>query len=513
MNKKNKSTKAAQRNAEKAAKAAERRAADLAANAAEDAENAAGAVKDAAEGAVESAKDAAEGAVESVKDAAEGAVESAKDAAEGAVESAKDAAEGTVESVKDAAEGAVESAKDAAEEAVESVKDAAENVADKAEDAVESVKETAEKAADKVKSTAKKAEKKAESAVKDVRKTASNAGTKTAAAAQNAVKPLNVKKSKKTAASAPVFPDVKVYDFCSKKKMILGILIGVLAALLLGIIIRGVHLAIEFKGGTLLSYTYAGDIDTNVVQDTVRGVVPDTSVVARVGESLSSGGKELTVSFTAKEGLSVDKQHEITENLKNAFPNANMELTDSNDVSPSSGREFLLKCLIAVIFAAFVVVVYIAIRFRRIGGWSAGVCSVFALVHDILVALAVTILFGFEFNSNIVAVILTILGYSINNTIVIYDRIRENRSLMPNASLNELINTGCSQSLTRSIRTSVTTIGTMLIVSIVVLVSGYNSLLSFSVPLMFGLISGTYSSLFVAPVTWSWWKNKEKNKK
>ena len=160
-----------------------------------------------------------------------------------------------------------------------------------------------------------------------------------------------------------------------------------------------------------------------------------------------------------------------------------------------------------------VIIIYIAIRFKKIGGWSAGVCSVFALCHDLLAALAASVLFGFEFNSNIVAVILTILGYSINNTIVIYDRIRENRSLYPKATLNELINMGCSQSLTRSIRTSITTIGTMLVVTIVVFVSGYTSLLSFSVPLMFGLISGTFSSLFVAPVTWSWWKSREKAKK
>ena len=119
------------------------------------------------------------------------------------------------------------------------------------------------------------------------------------------------------------------------------------------------------------------------------------------------------------------------------------------------------------------------------------------------------------YDKNTVAVLLTILGYSINNTIVIYDRIRENKSLYPNATLNELINLGCSQSLTRSIRTSITTIGTMVIVSIVVFVSGYTSLLSFSIPLIFGLISGTYSSIFVAPVTWSWMvgrKNKASKK-
>ena len=321
------------------------------------------------------------------------------------------------------------------------------------------------------------------------------------------------KKTTKTSAenSAGNSSTAKVYDFCSKKKMILGIVIGVALVLILGIVIRGVNFAIEFSGGTVLTYDCTTDVNTNEVESIVRDIV-NVPVTVRTGESLDTGDKQITISFTSEEGLNVDRQSELTSALQEKFPDADLTLFDSNDVSPSSGREFLLKCLVAVIFAAIVVIIYIAIRFRKIGGWSAGVCSVFALCHDILVAITASVIFGFEFNSNIVAVLLTILGYSINNTIVIYDRIRENRSLMPKASLNELINTGCSQSLTRSIRTSITTIGTMLVVTIVVLISGYNSLLTFSVPLMFGLISGTYSSLFVAPVTWSWWMNKFANK-
>ena len=314
--------------------------------------------------------------------------------------------------------------------------------------------------------------------------------------------------NKKTKTAPAPAPTGKIYDFCSKKKMILAIVICVAVALVAGIVIRGVNFAIEFKGGTVLTYDYTGDLDTNAVQSSI-GEIVSVPVSVRSGESLDSGGKQITVSFTSEEGLNADRQHELTEKLQSSFPDNALSLFDSNDVSPSSGREFLLKCLIAIIFAAVVIIIYIAIRFKKIGGWSAGVCSVFALCHDLLTALAASVLFGFEFNSNIVAVILTILGYSINNTIVIYDRIRENRSLYPKATLNELINMGCSQSLTRSIRTSITTIGTMLVVTIVVFVSGYTSLLSFSVPLVFGLISGTYSSLFVAPVTWSWLKAKE----
>lgn len=304
----------------------------------------------------------------------------------------------------------------------------------------------------------------------------------------------------------------KIYDFCSKKKMILAIVVAVAVALIVGIIVRGVNFAIEFEGGTVITYNHDNDIDTAKVDSIIEGIV-NTSVDIRTGKNIETDGNQLTVSFTSESGLTADRQSELTEALQKEFPDNNIELSDSNDVSPSTGREFLLKCVIAVIFAAVLIILYIAVRFRKIGGWSAGVCSVFALIHDLMVAVAVTILLGFEINSNIVAVILTILGYSINNTIVIYDRIRENKQLMPKASLNELINTGCTQSLTRSIRTSVTTIGTMLIVTIVVFISGYDSLLSFSVPLMFGLISGTYSSLFVAPVTWSWWKAKSESKK
>ena len=322
---------------------------------------------------------------------------------------------------------------------------------------------------------------------------------------------MSKKNTQAQTASAETANVKKVYDFCAKKKVILGILIGVLAALVIGIIARGVDLAIEFKGGTIISYTYQGDVDTKAVSDTVKSIV-NTSITVRTGESLDSDAKQITISFTSNEGLTADRQTELTNALRENFADNDFALYDSNDVAPTSGREFLLKCLVAVIFAAIVVIIYIAIRFRNIGGWSAGVCSVFALLHDILVAVTVTILFGFEFNSNLVAVILTILGYSINNTIVIYDRIREDRKRMPKASLDELINVSCTQSLTRSIRTSITTISTMLIVTIVVLIKGYDSLLSFSVPLMFGLISGTYSSLFVAPVTWSWWKNKQAKK-
>ena len=402
--------------------------------------------------------------------------------------------------------------------------------------------------------------------------------------------------TKKTKKEVAAIMPAKVYNFCGKKKMILGIVIAVTAALIVGIIVRGVNLSIDFKGGSEISYSYTGDIEANDVKDAVDDLI-DSNVTVKLGKAIGDDDKnQIIIAYTSSETFdvstdyrynysytgeisadalqnsgelisgtptdielsetddgtqiltvvftketfsdseaemltetlnekfsgnavafvdSVNKVHPnaLTERLMNKFPDNNIDSPNVNNVSSNTAREALIKCLVAVIFAAIVIIIYIAIRFRKIGGWSAGLCSVFALCHDLIVAVAVSILFGFEFDKNTVAVLLTILGYSINNTIVIYDRIRENRSLFPKATLSERINISCTQSLTRSIRTSITTISTMLIISVVVFVTGYHSLLSFSVPLMFGLISGTYSSIFVAPVTWSWMKNKEKAKK
>ena len=185
-------------------------------------------------------------------------------------------------------------------------------------------------------------------------------------------------------------------------------------------------------------------------------------------------------------------------------------MAESAAVSPSSGKEFFQKCIVAAVFAAIVLILYIAIRFKNIGGWLAGICAVIALFHDIIVVYGTFVIFGMEIDANFMAVILTILGYSINDTIVIYDRIRENKTLYKDKlSLAELTNLSTNQSLTRSINTSVTTIATMLVVTIVAMVYGVNSIISFSFPMMIGLISGTYSTICIAGPLWVWLEEKK----
>lgn len=300
-----------------------------------------------------------------------------------------------------------------------------------------------------------------------------------------------------------------VYDFSSKKKvwfLIPLVLIVVIAAFT---VIRGVEVAIEFKGGTIISYSSKNDCDVNSVKTDIEELL-ETPVTIQKGESLSGNADTFSISFSYDQGLSAEKQNSLTALLQEKFPDNGVEQLDSNDVNPTSGREFFIKCIIVSILAAILIILYIAIRFKQISGWSAGVCAVVALIHNLIFVFGTFVILGYEINANFIAVILTILGYSVNDTIVVYDRIRENKSLMKKATVAELVNKSTAQSLRRSIRTSVTTISTMVIVTIVAFIFGVSSILSFSIPMIVGMIAGTYSSLFIASQLWVWWNEKRK---
>lgn len=303
----------------------------------------------------------------------------------------------------------------------------------------------------------------------------------------------------------------RLRDFCGKRKIFVILSSVLILISILSSFIFGVEIAIEFKGGTIISYSYEGAVDTQQVDDIAQEVL-GTPVVIQTGESyVEGGGNSMTISFSYEEGgFTAELQDRLTTRISEQFPDANVACLESNDVSPSSGQEFFLKCIVASLFAAILIILYIAWRFQRISGWSAGVSAVCALVHDLILVYGAFVLMGFEINANFMAVILTILGYSVNDTIVIYDRIRENQKLLPgNTPLNELINISLSQSFRRTMRTSITTISAMIVVSVVAGVNHLDSILSFSLPMIVGMASGTYSSLCIAPTIWAWWNEKQ----
>lgn len=159
-------------------------------------------------------------------------------------------------------------------------------------------------------------------------------------------------------------------------------------------------------------------------------------------------------------------------------------------------------------------ILYIAVRFRKIGGWLAGICAIIALLHDCTIVYGTFIVCGMSINANFMAVLLTILGYSINDTIVVYDRVRENTKLYGKSKTrNEIVNLSINQCLTRSLNTSITTVTAMLTVTIVSAVCGVTSIISFSLPVMIGMIAGTYSSVCFTTPLWAFFEDKKSAKK
>ncbi|MDE6726171.1 MAG: protein translocase subunit SecF, partial [Ruminiclostridium sp.] len=223
--------------------------------------------------------------------------------------------------------------------------------------------------------------------------------------------------------------------------------------------------------------------------------------------SLSSSTNTVTVSFASNSGLTADVLKEISDKLEAQFKDNELVGLNSQDVKPASGLKFFIKCLVAVLFSFVLLVVYIAFRFKKIGGLSAGVFALIALIHDIIIVFASFIFFRLPIDANFMAVILTILGYSINNTIVTYDRIRENRTLYgKKMGLVELMNTSVTQTMTRSINTTITTAFAALAICIVAWICGVNSIISFAFPLLIGLVAGFYSSVFMSGSMWVMWR-------
>ncbi len=307
------------------------------------------------------------------------------------------------------------------------------------------------------------------------------------------------------------------FNVYKKRRLFYTVSSAVIILAIVFSLIFGLNIAIEFKGGTIISYSYNGSVDENAIASAAQEITGETCS-ATLGESLADGEKTVSLSFPSSEGLTADTQSELTDALQERFADAGLELYSSQDVDPSTGSGFFGKCIVAVIFSAVVMIIYIGLRFSGYGrknklkghgisGFAMGCCSVVALVHDMFFVYACCLVFRFDIDSNFMAVLLTILGYSINATIIIYDRIRENRRLYGDEkTYAELTDMSISQSFGRSVHTTVTTVIAMATVCIVAVVAGVSSILSFAFPLVIGLLAGVYSSNCIAPTLWAAWQ-------
>ncbi len=303
---------------------------------------------------------------------------------------------------------------------------------------------------------------------------------------------------------------LKNFNFIANRKWFLWVSIGLLLIGLICNIVMGVELDIDFKGGTLFKYSYEGVLDSKAAEDFIHTKFAEAEV--DVDENGESGLKTIVVSLARE--VDVETQTTFIDSLKKQFPSNNIKEIETNSLQPSYGKTFFLKCCVAIALASLFLVIYVGLRFRRIGGFSAGIMALIALLHDILIAYFVFVVFRIPLNDNFVAVVLTILGYSLNDTIVIYDRIRENRAKMDKKTgIDEIVNVSLHQSFGRTLNTTICTFIAIATVAVIALIFSMDAIVSFALPMTFGVVAGFFSSTFLCTPMWALWvKQSEKRK-
>ncbi len=303
------------------------------------------------------------------------------------------------------------------------------------------------------------------------------------------------------------------FDFVKRTKIFVLISTSIIVLTLVFSFILVPQVDIRFKGGTMVTYSYTGEVDTDDIAATVKALGTPNPIVT-TGTSFTGDLDTIVISFAADEKMDDEMLSKVSDTLAEAYPDNEITNVDTTNVSAASGHLFLINCVIAVVVAFVSLIIYIAFRFKKIGGWSAGIIAICCLLHDVIFTYSVYVFCGMSLDSNFMAVILTLLGYSINNTIIIYDRLRENRAKCGDMSDAELVNLSINQTLSRSVITTATTVTSMISVAVICTLMGVTSMLSFALPLAVGMLVGFYSSVCLAGPLWIWWKNHgKKNKK
>ncbi|WP_425371341.1 protein translocase subunit SecF [Gemmiger formicilis] len=300
-------------------------------------------------------------------------------------------------------------------------------------------------------------------------------------------------------------------NFIGNRKKFYAFSCALIAVVLVFCGIFGVKMDVEFKGGSMITLAYEGDADLNDLKSTIGTELGKSNLTLQTGSDIS-GNQTWTVTLPGSDTLPTAQLDNLLATLKQQYPDNNFVQNEVSNVDATIGKEFLLKSVVALVAACVLILLYVAYRFRKIGGLKAGSTAIVALLHDMFVVFGVFVLLRIPLNGNFIAALLTILGYSINDTVVIYDRIRENSALYgkKQMSLAELVNLSVNQSFARSLMTSITTCLALGVVCVVSVIYRLDSIYSFAFPLLFGMVSGVYSTICIATPLWVDWKNKKK---
>lgn len=306
--------------------------------------------------------------------------------------------------------------------------------------------------------------------------------------------------------------NIKVIDFYKKRYIYFAISIAIILTGIIFACVNGIKLDITFQGGSILKYSYVGNIKSEEAGALVQKAI-NKEATCQEQTIVGTNQQILTVNLAGNNAILPEEQQTIETTLQNAYPNSNITLSNSLSVQPFTGARFFRNGIIAIVLSFVLILLYVAIRFTKIGGFSAGVMGIIALFHDAFVVTAVFFVFQIPLNDSFVASILTVIGFSINDTIVIYDRIRENKALLgPKVSTEELVDLSITQSLVRSINTTATVFVCILIVYIFSVIYNIETIKNFALPMLFGVVTGCYSTICIAGPLWTMWKNHQAKK-
>lgn len=259
----------------------------------------------------------------------------------------------------------------------------------------------------------------------------------------------------------------------------------------------GLNLGIDFTGGTIVQIDLGKTFNTDEIREITDKYDPEAAIIF-------AGEQKTHVQIKTKLELSDEERGKLFNEFREKYDLKPEALVSIQKIGPVIGDELKRKAFISLIIAGIGMLIYITFRFE----FKFGAAAILAILHDVLIVLAVYAVLRIPVNTPFIAAMLTIVGYSINDTIVVFDRVRENIGYMKKKSWGQVVNASVSQTMVRSINTSLTT---MFTISLIYLL-GVEAIKDFALPLIVGIISGTYSSIFIASTIWALWKTREEAK-
>jgi preprotein translocase SecF subunit len=280
---------------------------------------------------------------------------------------------------------------------------------------------------------------------------------------------------------------MKIYNFMKRRNLWFGISGVIIALGIIIMLINGLNFGIDFTGGSSIQANIGKTFEISDIRN-ITDKFDKEAIVTYAGQN-----KDIALIKT-KIALTTAQQGVVIKDFQDKYglQQTNIQF---ETIGATIGSELTRQALLALFLANIGILVYVSFRFE----WKFGVAAILALVHDILIMLVVYSIAQIAINASFIAAILTIVGYSINDTIVVFDRIRENKRHLKKVEHNSLINQSISETMARSINTSLTTLLTILCLYIF----GVPAIKDFALPLLVGILSGTYSSIFIASPMWA----------